>query len=199
MGQESGLSTWYYENGKVQKESENAYNEREGWTIDYDPQGRIICKRFFEHGNTVLVKGLAANGKDSLFFDAYKQSDSLTTYYDNGKPALSCRYEKGFLQGYYTKYFYDGNILEKANIDLDVANGKSTDHYANGKIMQQENYICNTQHGQQLSYYENGILQKDEGRYMGNLHGTMKAYNKLGALLVDAEYRHGMLVKNNLK
>jgi len=199
MGQESGLSTWYYENGKIKKESDNAFNEREGWTTDYDPQGRVICKRFFENGNTAFVKGLAANGKDSLFYDVYKQSDSLTTYYDSGKPALSCRYDKGLLQGQYIKYFYNGNILEVANIEHDFANGKSTDYYANGKMMQQENYICNTQHGQQLSYFENGILQKDEGRYMGNLHGTMKAYNKAGTLLVDAEYRHGMLVKNNMK
>ncbi len=199
MGQISGITLWYYENGKIKKHSRHAFNDREGWTYDYDPEGRLMYKRWFENGNVVLLKGLSSNGKDSVTYNLYEKSDSITLFFDNGKPALCCRYDKGMLQGHWAKYFYDGKVMEEDVYVNDVSNGTGIDYYINGKVMQKESRYMGVLHGAQLTYYENGQLRGDEKQYMGNANGEYKVYNKKGELIIHADYRHGVLIKNHLK
>ncbi|MFM7023602.1 MAG: hypothetical protein ACKOXB_11560 [Flavobacteriales bacterium] len=199
MGQVSGIVTWYFENGKVKRLSQHAYGERDGWTYDYDPEGRLMYKRWYENGNVVLLKGLAANGKDTLTFDVYGKSDSVVVYYDNGKRAHSCYYNHGLLHGTWKKYFYDGSVMEQDEYFYDESNGESIDYYISGKIYQIEHNSYGESHGEQLYYYENGQLFEQENQYLGILHGTNKSYNKKGVPLVNAEYRQGVLIKNNMK
>ncbi|MCX6183044.1 MAG: hypothetical protein NT150_14080 [Bacteroidetes bacterium] len=199
MGQVTGILTWYFDNGKVKKKSNYAFGERDGWTYDYDPEGRLIYSRWFENGNVVFAKGLAANGKDTLTFNTYERSMDVTVYYDNGKVALSAHYENGMLQGPWHKYFYNGNVMEEDVMFQDESNGESTDYYSNGKIMDKENSYMGQLQGLQLYYYDNGQLREEESDCIGINVGEHKVYNKMGVLIVHEEFRQGMVIKNYIK
>ena len=62
------------------------------------------------------------------------QTDTVKTYYPNGKVETEVVYEKNIRQGEAVIYWQNGNIKEKRNYVNDKVFGTVTTYYENGKI-----------------------------------------------------------------
>lgn len=200
FGEEEGLCTWYYENGKIKKQFMYKDAKCHGWSFDADASGKIYLQRYYEKGVMLKAKGLNANG-DTVIISSGKGSgvDSLTFFHDNGKVAFSGKLQRGLYEGTISRYAYNGSLIEQSNYYHDKRNGKCTVYYSNGKVYSEENYQDGELHGERKEYYESGQLCEHENYYLGDKHGDVKMYNKKGVLLVDAVYTFGQVLKNKLK
>jgi antitoxin component YwqK of YwqJK toxin-antitoxin module len=200
FGEEEGVSTWFYETGKIKKQITYKNALCHGWAYDCDPSGKIYIQRYYENGVMLKAKGLSATG-DTIIVNSGKGSgaDSLTFFHDNGKVAFSGKVQRGLYEGTIIRYAYNGTILEKADYFHDKRHGQSIFYYANGKIYSDEYYSMGELHGDCKEYFESGQISMNAKYYLGDFHGDVKMYNKKGVLLVDAVYDFGQVLKNKLK
>ena len=116
-----------------------------------------------------------------------------------GNLQVTCRFEKGKIEGVMNKYYEKTRIAERHFKD-GKREGIAYDYHQNGKIMwelfykndslsgkanlydtegnlkQTVHYFQNTLHGTATNFYTNGTIEKVSFFDMGLLHGTVKEY-----------------------
>ena len=89
------------------------------------------------------------------------------------------QYVKGQFDGWYKRYYPDGQVLLEVMYDQGFMHGKLRKYYENGQVMEEVEMKENEENGPFIEYYENGNL-KAEGQYLDGdyEHGELKLYRE---------------------
>ena len=174
-GSEEGLSTFYYESGKVWKEIEyESGNIKNNKYIEYTEDGRK--SRIFEDSFT-------SNANDWDLYESDKSSSKIV----NGKLELVSRTKAGTSR-YISLSSNSEDLTLEATFDLTNLNeGQKTGFIFGFKDWDNYNYFLVSGSGMYIGYVYEGIsAEKVEGMYASSLKA--KQINSLKILTVDDKF-----------
>jgi antitoxin component YwqK of YwqJK toxin-antitoxin module len=191
-----GLTTDYYENGKVAKTLNIIDGVTQGESPVYDELGEIIYVRKYE--NDILAGYTYNDAKGQLL--PFKKIDvgeaKISCFFKNGKKSLDAIYVNGRLNGARTTYCSNGNVAKVQTYLNDLLHGTSKTYYSNGILKTIENHYYSESQGDFKYYYENGKLRK-ECSFVNDLqHGLTKDYNEAGVLIKTLYYYNGFPISS---
>lgn len=176
----TGVSTDYYENGKISKVIEWDNGVRSGRSTYFSPDGNQMGMMLYNDNVLVGYAGSDATGKQEPVKQVNAQTSEVTLYYANGKPSIKTGLKNGLYNGRYNTWYpngdifregtfvnddeeglyriyYPGNILkEEINFHDGYRNGAYTCYYPIGKIRKRGNYILDMEHGEWAIYDQSG-------------------------------------------
>jgi len=115
-------------------------------------------------------------------------------YYPNGKLKKEYQYNKdGLADGYYKKYYDNGDIFVKSAYKNGKLEGLGRTYYKNGQVEWEVNYINGKEEGNYKEYYKGGELKAEATFKDGKEVGVSKNYFKDGSLEKEYEVKNGIL------
>jgi antitoxin component YwqK of YwqJK toxin-antitoxin module len=139
--------------------------------------------------------------------------------YKNGKPWHSGSFSRGYRNGSYTKYAWDGHVTwegtyvlgnlegkrksyydwsdklyNEVNLKDGELDGMSSGYWENGNKRFEENYVDGNRDGEQKYYHDNGQLQRSYTMVEGEIDGQSKVYAADGHLVWVRYYSKGRLI-----
>ena len=191
-GLQTGISTFFYSNGKIKETNNYKNGELEGTSIGYYPNGARSAEINYSQGQKDgPYKLYFANGQLSTtgWYDNDLQVDSWIQYNEKGIVTERSYYLNGDLSGYKESFY---------------ANGKLDDEevYQNGWLIRLNQYdtlgnlLYSTRfdkgNGHYKEIFPNGKT-KNEGEYVnGEWNGPFKNYHCDGSILTVKYFDHGL-------
>ncbi len=173
-GKKTGNWQMYNEQGKLTGKGRfDEQGKRIGEWTWYDDQGRISDKESYTNG---VIEG------------------KYISFYDNGKPKVTCNYKEGKLDGEYKMYNEKGALIEKKVFSKDQLNGEYRSYHRIGESA--KNYIVNYKNGspdgELEQYYAYGELFKKRSYTNGKINGVEQEYFNNGILKAEYTYVDGL-------
>ena len=147
-GKEDGESSWYYENGQIEKKGEYNDGLMDGQWIYYYNNGQMKGKGYFIKGNGTKLGslGIPRHGRDKLW----------TFWYENGQEQDKVTYVEGIKNGLTINWYETGQKRVEGQWEDGQLHGKWVWYYENGKIDREIAYKDKI--GKLIEYYENGNI-----------------------------------------
>ncbi len=167
-----GLSYYYYENGKLKEIIEYSNNKKNGESIEYDKDGRIITKKQYRKG--VLVE----REKINRYNEKGEKHGVWKEFYSNGRVKNEKPYIDGLLNGYYKEFDKSGQLIVSLR-------------YQEGKLIEEEN--IEEEHVEIINEYDEkgNVIYSGSFRNGNNKVGIHREYNS------DGEVKNSMIFSNN--
>ena len=103
--------------------------------------------------------------------------------------------KNGIKEGYWSRYYENGQLIDKIEYVNNKKNGPWINYYRNGNVFVKGNYKNNELHGEYFKYYTNGTL-KEKGNYKNNeLDGEYNKYYTNGTQKEKGIYNNGKLLE----
>lgn len=99
-----GLSLYYYPEGLIKEEVQYVNNKRQGWTREFDKEGKLISLQRFNNGTLVERERINRSDEQGLKQGVWK------TYFPNGRIRSEINYRDDLLNGPYKEYDENGNV-----------------------------------------------------------------------------------------
>jgi antitoxin component YwqK of YwqJK toxin-antitoxin module len=186
QGQKTGLWKVYYDNGKLQYESnfENGYPV--GKMKRYYPGGILKAEmNFSDEGKIAYAKLYYKTGKpaaEGKYINNVRDSTWIFYSFINGRVALKEDYSQGEKDGLSFRYYDDGKIAEKMMWENGKKNGTWEQFYENGNLRLKGNHRNDLREGSFETYSYNGF-PSIKGQYKnGVMDGTWKYFQDEGAI-----------------
>jgi antitoxin component YwqK of YwqJK toxin-antitoxin module len=113
FGKKNGLFRQYYENGKIQEESNFTDDQKNGFTKWFNKNGRMIATYHYLNGNFDGIQKTYYEN-DSVQSVYYYQDNKLSgdskEFYRNGKLKITGKYVSGEKEGPWTEYDELGKV-----------------------------------------------------------------------------------------
>lgn len=189
-----GKATYYFYDG--QKELERTYKEglREGWSYKYALDGKLAYALLYRHGLQIGYSYHDKNGQLVPMIPIQKQTASVKTFYDNGKPSAEFQLLNGKVNGIDKLYHSNGQLWMESTDVIGMTNGLLKEYHPNGKLKKEITYYFGNQEGPFKELDQNGILIREGTFVNGDYHGTLKYYLPTGKLKEQHEYYYGTLL-----
>ena len=140
-GKYDGDWTWYYPNGKIQKQEEFINGEPEGRYIEYDEVGNVIVTGSYFEG---LKAGKWREVSGDVVFEGEYRNDRQVgewiSYYTNGKLAFKGTFKGGYPDGEHYFYYPNGRLREIQSYSGGIRHGIWKKFLDNGTLFLEEKY-----------------------------------------------------------
>jgi antitoxin component YwqK of YwqJK toxin-antitoxin module len=193
-GETSGPFRSYWPNGKVQVERQRLHGMDQGVAKNFAWDGTLQLVRFYDQGRLIGYAQPKADGSygDTIAIDPGKAA--MKVNYANGKPARSCTYRNGELDGPYVEYHPNGNVQEEETFAAGLSVGEDREYYPSGQLREVTHYKDGIRHGDHALYAENGKLL-EQGHYnYGDLEGDLDIWDATGKRVVTFTYADGSII-----
>jgi len=142
-----GKSALYFENGKVQEESNYTNGILAGERKLYYDNGKLQAIERYEKGTFAGI------------YQAFYENDTLE---------LEGQYIDGVMNGKWKRYYETGKIMEVVMFKDNEENGPFIEYYENGKTKAEGTYMNgDNEHGELKMYDETGELERTMNCLMG--------------------------------
>jgi antitoxin component YwqK of YwqJK toxin-antitoxin module len=131
---------------------------------------------------TIIAKVFVVDGK--------KEGEYIK-YYENGEINEIRQYVNNKLNGAFTAYFIDKQLLESCYYVDDKRHGEYKRYYDNGQLLAIYDYVNNKLHGEYTSYFINGAIFQLINYNYGTREGLHKKYNEDGDIKEFCYYANG--------
>lgn len=242
-GFQHGYYKTFHINGEIASQGWMQYDQKEGDWYEYNARGIQVKHSYYlndeEYGtqefsdargrrreevklkrNIGVMRTLYdSTGKVQFEMKAPNGSGDFNPTYTNGKPWHTAKYYRGYRNGEYTKYAWDGRVLwqgtyvlgnlegtRKSYYDWKDAlfnevklregelDGVSMGYWENGQKRFEEVYDAGEQVGEQKYYHDNGQLQRSYTMVDGEIDGESRVYSHDGKLIWVRYYNDGRLI-----
>ncbi|MDP8204234.1 MAG: toxin-antitoxin system YwqK family antitoxin [Candidatus Tenebribacter mawsonii] len=213
-----GYAKNYYENGNIQSESNFKNGKLSGVATSFHQNGKIESKINYDKGiitdNKVSEFYDSGNLKSTIQYADGKINGFLQEFYENEKPKCKINYKDGEINGKWSYWKMDGELLDsgnltdgtgvikhyydnynlkyEANYKNDKFDGVVTKYNESGKLLIQENYIEGLKDGECVAFFENGKLKEKSNYKDGKLNGKQLVYFENGSLSEETNYKNGL-------
>jgi antitoxin component YwqK of YwqJK toxin-antitoxin module len=170
-----GISYYYYDNGKLQYQTNFQDNRKHGEGLEYDQNGVVISE--YVYRNDITISKVSINRYDRNG----EKTGTWKTFHENGKTKEESYYKNGKLNGYVKEYdekgkmisskrYVDGEIYtEPEKVEEKVIVKK--EYFDNGKVKTTGGFVNEKPVGQHIEYAKSGKIVET------------KRYNNSGVLL----------------
>lgn len=243
MGVEHGYRKSFYLNGEIESEGWVQSDMKQGDWYEYNERAIMTSHTYYlndeQYGTQeffdargkrreeIKVKRgvvVERNLYDSTGTVEYtlKMPNGTGTFkaeYKNGTPWVDIAYHRGFRNGTYRYFDWNGRVTWEADYFMGRMNGvrkmyyqwdnqlfnesavvngelegKSIGWWENGQKRWEENYVEGDKEGEQKYYHENGQLQRVGVWHEDEADGEVKIYSPDGMLICVRYYRMGVLL-----
>lgn len=211
---------WYQYNARGLQTQHSYYlNDQEYGTQEFsDARGRRREEVKLKQNIGILRTLYDSTGRVEYEMKAPNGTADFTPAYRSGKAWHEGKYSRGFRNGDYKKYAWDGRVIWEATYVMGDIEGKrkiyydwtdavyneadlregdlegvSRGYWPNGQKRYEENFENGDQAGEQKYYHSNGQLRRSYMVVEGEIDGEMKAYSDDGKLIWVRYYSHGRL------
>lgn len=211
---------WFEYNARAIQTSHSYYlNDDEYGTQEFsDARGRRREEVKLKQGIGVLRTMYDSTGKVQYEMKAPNGTGEFSPTYTNGKPWHAGKFSRGFRDGAYTKYAWDGRVTWEGTYqmgDLEgtrkqyyewndqlynevkmhegIIDGLSVGYWENGQKRFEETFVDGALEGEQKYYHDNGQLQRTVTFTDGEIDGESKVYSEDGKLVWVRYYAEGRL------
>ncbi len=193
-GEEHGLYSEFFNNGKPSMHREKAFGEMHGTTTTFAYTGERQLVRYYDRSRLIGYSYEGSNGAlvDTIFVD---WSDAvLEPKYANGQTSRVMRYINGELHGAYKEFYPSGQEMESLDFVHGYRHGDAVEYFPDGSIRTEGQFHYGAREGSFSSYHAPGVLASEVTYRQGKLHGPAAFYGKDGTLMGRYQYRNGNLV-----
>jgi antitoxin component YwqK of YwqJK toxin-antitoxin module len=179
-----GVATLWFENGKMEKQSEYKNGKLHGTQTEWYKNGQKKYEKHFKDGEKDggFTKWFEDGHK--YYVEQYKNGklDGLSSYWGESKPGGDNRV--GF-RGIKTRddYYHNGELVKRIGYRYEGWKAEES-HFKNGK-----------RHGTTTYLRKNGGVSIITNYVNGKEHGVEKSYDKDGKLCGQKQYRNGEIIK----
>lgn len=181
-GNISGISEYYYQDGKIKFTAEYLDGNRHGKHIYYAPDGEVQYYRIYEDDLLIGYSYHSADGSEMNMIPIKNETGEIRGFFKNGKPSVKFDISYGLLNNDYTKYKSDGSVTFTSVLEDGEYNGAMTEYYGNGNLMEELQYLHDELNGECSYYYPNGKLRLKVNYLMGEKNGVAEYYTEDGKL-----------------
>jgi antitoxin component YwqK of YwqJK toxin-antitoxin module len=242
-GYEHGYHKEWHINGEIASEGWVQYDMKQGDWYDYNMRAIQIKHSYYLNDNEygtqefsdargrrreeiklkqsigILRTLYDSTGKVEYEMKAPNGNAEFNPTYKNGKPWHSGSFSRGYRNGSYTKYAWDGHVTwegtyvlgnlegkrksyydwsdklyNEVNLKDGELDGMSSGYWENGNKRFEENYVDGSRDGEQKYYHDNGQLQRSYTMVEGEIDGQSKVYAADGHLVWVRYYSKGRLI-----
>lgn len=243
QGVEHGYRKTYYRNGNIEEEGWVIDDMKQGDWFEYNQRGIMTSHTYYlndgeygtqeffdargrtreevklKHGVGVERFLYDSTGKTQFTFNTPNGTGDFKPLYNNGSAWHEGKFFRGYRDGLYRKYAWDGRVVwegtyvmgnldgsrkmyydwdkqlyNDASIKEGNLDGKSVGYWENGQKRWEENYVNGDLDGEQRYYHDNGQLQRVSTWKDGELDGELKYYSPDSMLEYIRYYRDGVLL-----
>ena len=213
-----GYAKNYYENGSIQSESNFKNGKLSGITASFHQNGKLQSKINYDKGiiidNEVSVFYDSGNLKSTTQYEDGKINGLMQEFYENEKSKCKINYKDGEINGKWSYWKMDGELLDSGNIidgtgvikhyfdnynlkyeanyKNDKFNGLVAEYKESGNLFKQENYIDGFKDGEYIEFFENGKLKEKSNYKDGKINGKRVVYFENGTLSEETNYKNGL-------
>ena len=189
-GEKNGTEIFYYANGRKQSEATFKANKLNGEYIEYYENGNIKLRVYYENdavnGTAILYDEKARRIQQAEFVNGVVQGNVITYRADGKTIKETVPYVDGKISGLVETRDRFGNLVTSLDFKDGVFQGSGTGYYENGNPKYKLQPFDNVTPSQ-LSFDESGTLQTDK------LNGLLIIYNENGSKSRELPYRNGIL------
>ena len=215
QGGKNGLSKEYYQHGQLQSTGWYIDDVLQGDWFFYDEQGRLISKAYYRNGDlwgyreefwpngkkseeqlytggwleSIVQYDSAGNELNHAFFPGGSGKYQLS--FPNGKKMESGEYVRGYLDGKFETYYFDGSLKSVEYFKRGAMDSLHKVFYYGGQVYAEGNEKDGARDGVWKTYDEEGHLVTSGNYVKGNLTGIFNYYYKDGKTELDTVYKNG--------
>ncbi len=193
-GKLNGKVLRYYENGKLEIDSNYKDDNLDGEYRYYNNKGALTQKKYYENSklNGLYMSYFEVGQKLPEFKIQYENGqvkDKALEYYSNGSLYSEMSFNGDNQDGPEIKYYLNGKLSSEENYTNGELNGSYTSFHSNGKPMEVGQTLNGLNEGSWKSYYNDGTLKIEYAFNRGKLDGIYKYYDVDGKIYYEYEYR----------
>ncbi len=193
QGEKEGIWRSYYDNGKVKEEETYFNNQLEGFSKEFDKEGKLISVVKYDGGK--IVQDTISLESDIKFKEEYDSLDRLIfsgAYRENTPVGLHRWFDTEGNVIRSVMYSQEGVKLSEGIVDREGRKqGKWEYLYPSGIVKARGEYTNNYRTGTWEFYYDSGKKEQDGTYYLGRPNGTWRWYYSNGAIRREEDFQQG--------
>jgi antitoxin component YwqK of YwqJK toxin-antitoxin module len=182
----------FHENGEAAIISPINHGYIHGIRKRFDETGTLVVSRKYAGGELYAYSYI----KDGalLPYISVERNDTITSKYPNGQLSEEYSISDGFFDGFYIRYYQNGNKWITADYKKGLLYGKRASYFKNGKLKSEGVYSFGELNGMYTELYENGQVKTETEYLYDAKNGLKKSFTKEGKLISTITYNDNVVI-----